>query len=562
MITTEIKGKKKKFDEEKTKISLKFNNWGPIYKGEFEIKPFTVLIGANNTGKSYSAMTYYAIVKGIKKALFPWLSDIKDYMRNESPEDVDVLKEEIYKEQLEKLAYKDNFDDVIQEVGFYSIDLSKKWLLVYLNKRKDVIVQEIERVFSSNIEELISFNKQAAKVVFTAKDSHLSFECIIQIVRKKVPDVSLKLDFTKEKDKLKKMIEEGFYETISKSIESSKDYQDILIKAYFFSDVLNDIMKFGKDIDFKKIWSTMSINSRMALIRKLVAYFKVYVLLIMSWMDNLLGNVFYLPASRSGILQGHKIIASALVSTYPLAITKGINIPKFPGYVADFLSELLKIGEERSLEPSEDVRRISNELLEKIEKTLSGMIKIKKFEDYGISELVYTTLNGNDVPVSRTSSMISELAPLYLYLKFVVNQEDTLIIEEPESHVHQDIQAKLATILANLVNQEKLKLIITTHSDVFISKINNLISLSHLSIDEYKALGYSIIDVLRPDIVGAYLYKKYKDQLTIIEKLDITDEGIPDEIFTKIIESLYEETMNIYYRLQKIKLGSSKKDQK
>src|SRR5919112_5582446 len=41
-------------------------NFGPIHSGSVEIKPLTILIGANNSGKSYLATLAYS--------LFQWLS--------------------------------------------------------------------------------------------------------------------------------------------------------------------------------------------------------------------------------------------------------------------------------------------------------------------------------------------------------------------------------------------------------------------------------------------------------------------------------------------------------
>ncbi len=46
---------------------IEIENLGPIKQGKLEIKPFTVIVGKNNTGKSYTAMIYYAIFTAFKK---------------------------------------------------------------------------------------------------------------------------------------------------------------------------------------------------------------------------------------------------------------------------------------------------------------------------------------------------------------------------------------------------------------------------------------------------------------------------------------------------------------
>ena len=42
-------------------LSLSVRNFGPIREANVEVRPLTVLIGANNTGKSYLAILTYAL---------------------------------------------------------------------------------------------------------------------------------------------------------------------------------------------------------------------------------------------------------------------------------------------------------------------------------------------------------------------------------------------------------------------------------------------------------------------------------------------------------------------
>ena len=43
-------------------MKLAVNNFGPIVEGEVALRPLTVFIGKNNTGKSYAATLMYAVV--------------------------------------------------------------------------------------------------------------------------------------------------------------------------------------------------------------------------------------------------------------------------------------------------------------------------------------------------------------------------------------------------------------------------------------------------------------------------------------------------------------------
>lgn len=555
---TKKSDKKTKLRKEETVTTLEFENWGPIYKGTLEIKPFTILIGPNNTGKSYSIMTYYAIVNGIKKVLFPWLSDFRLQKANNQqtafPED---FRDMITQEDFEITANKESFEDAIEDVMHYSLEISRDWVLKYLYYRKEIVTQEIERVFSRSIDQLIRFNESSAKLKFTAKNG-ITIICNIQVFRGREPEFFFDLYIRKGKETEEK-IKEEIRKFLIENINTADYLRKKLIEELFFVGVASDFFKISQKIDFENIWSKLPKEDRIKLVRNMLAIFQFFTFGWMNWIAARLGNIFYLPASRSGILQGHKVIASSLVSTYPLALTRGINIPRFPGYVADFLSELLRISEQVPPSTEKETVPISKALLLKIEKEiLQGDVKIKKIEKEGISEMIYRTSEGKDIPISLASSMISEMAPLYLYLKYVLNRGDTLIIEEPESHLHPDLQMKLSTILANLVNKERIHVIVTTHSDVLISKINTLITLSQLPTERRQKLGYADIDALDPVTIGAYLYTPDESKRVKIEKLEITEKGIPDDVFLKIIETLYDESMNIYHRLQKHKAKNAR----
>ena len=78
-----------------------------------------------------------------------------------------------------------------------------------------------------------------------------------------------------------------------------------------------------------------------------------------------------------------------------------------------------------------------------------------------------------DLPLANTSSMVSELAPVVLYLRHVAQPGDTLIIEEPESHLHPAMQVEFTRLLAAAV-KAGIRIIITTHSEWILEELANL----------------------------------------------------------------------------------------
>jgi len=79
--------------------------------------------------------------------------------------------------------------------------------------------------------------------------------------------------------------------------------------------------------------------------------------------------------------------------------------------------------------------------------------------------------------MDESSSSIRALLDLGFYLKKIANDNDIIIIDEPEMNLHPQNQRKFARLLARLVNIG-VKVFITTHSDYIIKEFNTLIMLN------------------------------------------------------------------------------------
>ena len=121
---------------------------------------------------------------------------------------------------------------------------------------------------------------------------------------------------------------------------------------------------------------------------------------------------------------------------------------------------------------------------------------------------------------------------LLIYLKYLVKPKDLLIIEEPEAHLHPKNQVILAEILAELV-KKGVYVLITTHSDYILDKINNII-LRHIKEKDESCLP--------PEEVGVYLFSLDEHLNARVSRIPITKEyGISQEEFSKVAYELYEE---------------------
>ena len=138
-----------------------------------------------------------------------------------------------------------------------------------------------------------------------------------------------------------------------------------------------------------------------------------------------------------------------------------------------------------------------------------------------------------------TSSMVTELAPVVLYLRHLLGRGDTLIIEEPESHLHPEMQAALACRLAALA-RSGVHVIVTTHSEWLLDQFANLVRMSKLN--ERQRSGLPGNDVtLRPDQFGAWLFKrKQRPNGSIVEEIPVDpDAGGLLSDYSRTADQLY-----------------------
>ena len=81
------------------------------------------------------------------------------------------------------------------------------------------------------------------------------------------------------------------------------------------------------------------------------------------------------------------------------------------------------------------------------------------------------------LPISVASSMVKELSSLVLYLRYLAQPGELLVIDEPEMNLHPEAQVRMIEFLALLVNAG-LKVLITTHSPYVVDHLANLLKAS------------------------------------------------------------------------------------
>lgn len=247
---------------------------------------------------------------------------------------------------------------------------------------------------------------------------------------------------------------------------------------------------------------------------------------------NNIVNVYFLPASRSGIYSGMNAFGSivAELSKSRAFFTKKIEFPGISEPISDYfisLSNINKGSENEILSPC----------YKEIEKTiLKGQVTFDKNK----SALLYRPDNVDTTfEMTEVSSMVSEIAPIVAFMKYILSFQATknefakviLFIEEPEAHLHPNNQIKLMEIFSEL-SSYNVQLIMSSHSNYIFNKMNNLVL--------GKKVDYNIYEpILLED----------KDGGSISKMLELDELGASDENFVDVSEKLYAEREEIIRKL-------------
>ena len=157
-----------------------------------------------------------------------------------------------------------------------------------------------------------------------------------------------------------------------------------------------------------------------------------------------------------------------------------------------------------------------------------------------------------DLPLMNASSMVSEIAPVVLYLRHIVVPGDLLIIEEPESHLHPEMQVAFTRQLVAVV-KSGIRVIITTHSEWVLEELANLVLLSELPEGDRGDIPASDL-ALTPDEVGAWLFDPDPDAGgSVVQEIGLDkDSGTFPARYSVVTEELYNRFATISNRIEEM----------
>lgn len=469
-------------------LQLSVSNFGPIAKAEIDLRPLTVFVGPSNTGKSYLAILIYALHRffsdyadiqrfGQRFGRLEWRVPILHRIVRE-PQSFDDNDVKQLGDWIRNLVEVKNLSEHFPVQLPDSIVLMVRSLFSDLSDFSEVIAAEIERSFGiEDTARLIRHgNREGAKITLHFKP----FEYQLALKRSK-PKGSMT------------MISEEIPLYINPNMEGMKEVR------YWIHEVLNSL--------------TSGNNDRA---KQNLKYFigEFFSLVLPDVVSPLSNTAHYLPADRTGIMHAHRVVVASLIQRAPHAGLRGdTSLPALSGVLADFLENLVGLSEPRRQHNNK------NNLAANLEQQiLKGEIHSKNSET-GYPMFSYQPQGwGEDLPLMNSSSMVSELAPVVLYLRHIVQPGGVLIIEEPESHLHPAMQVEFIRQLAAVV-RAGIRVMLTTHSEWVLDELANLVHLWDLPKQRRKGVEGANF-ALNPEQVGVWLFEpKQRPKGSVVKEI-------------------------------------------
>lgn len=506
-------------------MKLTVKNFGPIREAkDIVVGPMTVFVGPSNTGKSYLAMLIYSIVKAL----------------GESREVGEVGEMGFY------LRRRHRVQDLINKMKGELA--TENW-----HNDKKIVSRVMDRLFDQWVDSVRgSWRKQVSYCFGEEAENMLeaSNDLVIKI--------------SDEQDTLMFDLYSG---TGSKPSTQSKKlspaHKNKIFDTYLENKHLKELLKDYADVPGKENISDDEHIPNRHFKRRAVS---VLAKILFSELDLILApedgtrktqdKSHYLPAIRGGIMQSHRTLVSTVIRAAPMVgLSATSSVPPFTGVLADFLEKLINIGElvhqtsrGRNRLPrvsdrgyKKEIQEIAKELEENI---MRGRTDVQKSE-LGYPDFRYKferDKNEHNLPLMSASSMISELAPVSLFLEYYVRPGHLFILEEPEAHLHPGAQRDITNILVQLVNAG-VHVLITTHSDIILEQLGNYV---HAHEIDKKIQEQS----LGKEKVATYLFgypEKNGQKNTVVKRIDFDEEiGFLTKDHLDVSSNLYNESIDLF----------------
>ena len=470
-------------------------NLGPIAEGTIQLRPLTILIGKNNTGKTYTAQAIYAAHKALGRANGPATPPLT---RDESFDLVSRINDP---------------DASVVEITESYADKFQTWTSSRLARAGHILADRLAVYF--DVEDPSELKRWRA-----------NGELEIAVHRRHdEPDSRALFSLSGDHER------------------SPLDAFDLSgLRETHVVELLDDFLAGSSDATPA---SRSELQQRRA--ASMLADYLWYRHLVPS--SGLGGDAHYLPAGRSGLLEAWTDVVRIRLEQdrEGLALT-GREPAALGGIALDFLIELQQLTSPRPQrrawqKPPRRSIRVAPEIptaAAHLERLIGGSVVVARGRER-VPSLSYQ--HGKQViPVQRASSMVAELAPLIRWISDVLGPGDLLLIDEPEAHMHPEAVLAVAQTLVAL-SQAGVRVLCTTHSTDFLHQVSNcmLRAAQPSSSDSSDAPSISVDDL------AVYRFEQGDpEQGSTVTPVEIDPAwGIPEDEYVAVAERLADETARL-----------------
>jgi predicted ATPase len=369
-------------------MKITFKNVGAIEHTELDLRPMTVIIGPNNSNKTYLAYMIYWFLKEGKSDFYPFyrrlIKELLDESLDEGGENsllinLELFAEKILKSHTEEFrgkSYANSWTEYFQDTS--NKLFRKTGLLCELNIKD--IFDSLNRMFAQQVDVTVYSEKVFFKLDY--------------------PNLVLHFSPTKDLNKL-------FY----------TDFFVAFLTHKMDTEFYSDIFLLPAERNSFVITYKLLANRRFKMLR-----------------ESRRGRFHETNQRKQDLLREQGDLS------YPGPIEDFL----------DFLTDVeLQKETINNLEEKKEFLKLADDIEKYIQSQNKTQLKGTKLRGKELKVNVKKDLN---IDLYNASSSIKQLAPLLLYLRYRAKKNDLLIIDEPEMNLHPESQVKLLEALAILTN--------------------------------------------------------------------------------------------------------------